>query len=436
MKNVIIPFSAGSLQQRDHIVYDKVSGEDVILKRGTYEAASYNTARYTLPKSQVVGIVDGVVNSAPIDVLAAKMFAANDYYRVTGLAFPIASITTKVYAYNIAGVEKTLTNVADIADFVSKFNAAYNSSYAKAAALADGQGVGITIGAFENGDMSNAVWSNMRFRISALDSLEAVKESKQTVLLGSTRIYHTSPWIYQCESIATILKAQGIAFLPAGVYPQMENGLISGNTFHLDKAVDYYSTNGSAAFSATSRMNLEAFNACASSSVAAERNMWDRFGGSYIAYIGSFLMRENSVKGVNAALWQAHKKMTDIIGGIITYTADLAETPAYPSAASVLAFGQADHPLMAAGKWHAADWQEVQALMKLTGKAATHKTAWDSEVLRCGGTPYYATHNTWLSCCGGNSRGGFVFYATDGSYDSGGKFGSNYGLAWSAFEIK
>lgn len=434
MKNVIIPFSLGSLQQRDHIVYDKVGGEDVILKRGTYEAASYNTARYTLPKSQVVGIVDGVVNSAPIDVLTTKMFAANDCYRITGLAFPIASISTIVYAYNIAGVEKTFTNVTDIADFVSKFNAAYNSSYAKAVALTDGQGVGITIGAYEQGDMSNAVWSNMRFRISALGSLEAVKESKQAVLLGNTRVYHTSPWVYQCESIATILKAQGIAFLPAGVYPQMNNGRIDGNTFHLDKAVDYYSTNGSAAFSATSRMNLEAFNACASSSVAAERNMWDRFGGSYPAYIASFLMRENSVKGVNAALWQAHKKMTNILGNIITYDVNLAETPAYPSAASVLAFGQADHPLMAAGKWHAADWQEMQALMKLTGKAATHKTAWDNEIIRCGGTPYYATHTTWLSCCEYASRAGFFFYGTHGTYANSAEFGSYYGLAWSAFK--
>lgn len=406
MKNVITPYSLAALQERDHIIYDKVAEKPMILKRGTYQASSYDTARYTIPRSQFMCAKNGKALCSPLNIDGSAMWAQSSFYKITGLTYPA---TLNVEFYHTG--DKTTTTVTgnDAASLATAIKAIH-SYVVKTEVLSDG--IGVQCNSYNTTDMSNAIYGGMRFRIMGDD---AEKVDSQTVTVGGVTLHMMDKSVYQCQDVKSILRGKGLALPPYQAYPWRTVGGAGGPVFHLQKAVAYYSTNGKSTFDKSSHMTRAMFDSLATSSNAEQRAYWQLYDGNYEKYISRSMVAVDDVRGGNG-IFHEISHITDLLGSIKTLNYKGESVDAYPCMAKALSYGF-DDPIHAPGKWLGADWFFMALLMQRSGLNSSNKTAWDREMLLVGGSPIYAERAVlWLPCCEYYSGIGFVSYSTAGSY--------------------
>lgn len=411
MKNVIIPYSLASLQERDHIIYDKVAEKPMILKRGTYKASDYDTARYSLPHSQFMEIWDGKPISAPLDFNGSTMWAQSSFYKITGLTYPA---TLNIEFYHTGNKTTTTVTGNDAASLATAIKAIH-SYVIKTEVLSDG--IGVQCNSYNTTDMTNAIYGGMRFRIMG-DDAEKIDDTH--VSIGNITLQMMDKVVYQCQLTKDVLKAKGIALMSNYIFPWLEGGSSAyGPIFHLQRAVEYLTANGVDSFSTSfsSKMKKSVFDALGESSNATERAFWLKYHGSYEEYIARWFMKTSDVRGVNT-LFADVAALSKILGTLKTLDYKGTEVDAYPCMAKCLAYGF-DDAVHAPGKWVGADWRLASLLMRRVGYNASNKTAWDREILLVGGSPTYATRASfWLPCCERSAYYGMIYYATGGAWDS------------------
>ena len=412
MKNVIIPFSLSSVQERDHLVWDKVAQKPMILKRDTYKASEYDTARFSAPHSQIMGLYHGKVLSAPLAMNGTAMWAQSSFYKITGLSYP-CTLNIEFYKTSDASTSKITTSVTgNDATSLAAAIKAIDSFVVKAEVLSDG--IGVQCNSYNTSDMSNAIYSSMRFRI--IDD-DAVKVDSQTVEIGDVTLHMMDEFVYQCQSMKDILKLRGIAVPPHQAYPGSATGAgTSGPLFHLKKGVSYYTTNGKATFDKSNTMTKAMFDSLAESTNAEQKAYWELYNGDYETYVARSFMDIDNVLSSNT-IFEDIAEMTKIMGSIKTQDYNGNTIDAYPAVGKSLTYGF-DDPIHAVGNWLGQDWRLMSIYMRKVGLNSTNKTDWDKEIQLVGGTPTYAASTMWLSCCEHNAYNGVIFGATSGNWST------------------
>lgn len=152
--------SAQNLEEGDMAFFDKVNHEYVIVKKAAIAAvlADYNTKRYETNYDTYVGTVGGMAHFTAIDDAysqAGMYTGAGDaaaeacYYRLEIDNTANGSITFSAASGNGSIASTTISwNAGDtMASIVALFTAK-NTSYITFAALADGKGVGLSVGGY------------------------------------------------------------------------------------------------------------------------------------------------------------------------------------------------------------------------------------------------------------------------------------------------
>ena len=160
------PLSADTLKEGDVLFYDRAIGEYCIVAMGMLQdvLADYNQARYETHFDTYVGTFDGVAHfvargdAAPTQDLYDNDRAATPcYYRIEIDNTQMGSIEFSATSGNASISNTTISwNAGDSMEtIVAKFTAKSNTSkYITFAALADGTGVGLSIGGNGNNTLT------------------------------------------------------------------------------------------------------------------------------------------------------------------------------------------------------------------------------------------------------------------------------------------
>ena len=426
MNNVIISYSLAAVQERDHLVWDKVAEKPMILKRGTYKASEYDTARYSAPHSQVMCVYQGKAICAPLATNGSASWAQSSFYKITGLTYP-ATLNISFYKASDSIITRTVTG--NDASSLATAIKAIDSYIVKAEVLADG--IGVQCNSYSTSDMSNAIYGRMRFRITG-DG--ASKVDSQTVTIGNITLHMMDEYVYQCQQQKDIIRHKGIALPPSQSYPwRLVGSASSGSGFHVAKMVSYYSTNGKTTFDASNTMTKAMFDSLSESTVPAQKAYWEKYNGDYTTYISRLLMDMEDVRGSNT-IYNDIAEFTKAVGSIMTKNYKGEDVPAYPAMNKCLTYGFDDN-IHSIGNWLGADWRLMSFYMQRTGINVSNKTDWDNEIRLVGGTPTYAGTSLWFPCCENYANVGLIFYATAGSCIGSAKAYSNTVLPFLAFDF-
>lgn len=429
MNNVIIPFSLSAVQERDHLIWDKVARQPMILKRGTYKQSEYDTDRYTVPRSQVMCVYQGKAICAPLNNNGTAMWAQSSFYKITGLTYP-ATLNISFYKTNASDGLITRTVTGNDAASLATAIKAIDSYIAKTEVLSDG--IGVQCNSYNTSDMSNAIYGSMRFRITG-DG--ATKIDATHVSIGDITLQMMDEYVYQCQQQKAIIRKKGVALPPYQAYPwRLVGSNSSGAGFHADKMVQYYSTNGKTSFDASSTMTKAVFDSLAESTVPAQKALWEKYDGDYKTYVSSILMDIEDVRGSNT-IYNDIAEFTKVVGSFVTKNYKNEDVPAYPALNKCLTYGFADDEIHAPGNWLSTDWRFMAMIMARTGLTSSNKTEWDNEIRLVGGTPTYAGTTYWLPCCENSASTGLIYYATNGNWATGTKNDSKHVLPFLAFDF-
>jgi len=414
-KNVILPLTEANCEVGDMAVFDTIESKRKILKSKTYHAGTFESSRYILSKGVYSvsqngkGIFVAVENAAA----SSKMWAERCYFRLTGLDLAQAgSITFKTYysgaAHNVVSWEAGAT----LASVVATINGlGLNASIFKAAVLADNTGIGVWV----NYPTTNT--------IASIFSVTASTGGGTAAAVEYMNKYNGNDVVWQYVETATIISGRVKA---ASV--RRRNGLVTSyGGGHFEKFVDHYKTNGSATFkpeSDVSPMNKACFDGLASSEVAAELALYNKYGGDYNKYMKGAMCANPCAYGATGLSYDDAAQQTALLGQVMTKDYDNNVIPAFPAAyyAHIYGINAAVPTGFEAGKWGLPTTYQMEKLIELVGLNSSNKTDFNRAIdkFNAAGNFYGSGHYFW-TCAEYSAGGSFRYYATYGIFGVNGK---------------
>lgn len=327
-KNIIIPYRSASLEMGDEKLYDMVDKCEKILKHGTYNASTFDSARYVRSESFFLH------SYADVDIFVYKTYngamqwAANNEYKVTCDLTQAGGFKYSCTPYGTA-ISGTCSWAAGatIASVVSQLTV----------------GSGLTVKAI--GD--NAI----RFSLSTYNNgvINFTNVSNATVLdcsfsarIGINGTEKGSHAGFQGQTVKTIFPA--LEYMAASSACYCESGNNSSYRTNVRPATfkSYHTTNGAAAFAAESEiapMKKSVWDALATSEVAEQKALYDKYGGDYDAYLLSRRIKKDTCKGVGNSCREQGMAYTYALANCYFTDAEGNTKHVYPAAAFCAEFG-------------------------------------------------------------------------------------------------
>lgn len=405
--NVLLPFKQGNCAVGDKIVYDSVESCLKVLKWRTYNADTFDWSRYV----NSTGIFGFDLCGKPV-IIAEKSpgsfaWAEKCHFRLTGFDLTAAgSITFKTYyswaahTGNVvswdAGV--TLTSLA------AKFNAlGLNASYFKVAVLADGTGIGICVDYPTTPDV---------------DAIFSITEQTGAVEREYMQLIDGKQYVPQYVDTSTII--------PGRLGPRSvlrKNGLMtSWGGGHPEKFYNYYSVNGSVTFQTeanTTPMRKEMFDSLAEASDAAQKALYDKYGGDYVAYLDGAMVLLDAPRGVMAESYDDFVAQTRLLAEVMTVDYDRKPIPAFPAAYEAFHYGVAAgvQTGFEIGNWGMLSGYGGEKLILCLGLDASHKSELNKALDKFNPSGnFYAGGYLWFSA-EISAYGAYFYYGGDGSFN-------------------
>ena len=412
-RNVILPFTPANCEVGDMVIYDTLENKKKILKWASYYAGTFDASRYIKSNAVFVGfqgrraLFFAVANAAS----AAQKWACACYFRLTGLDLTVdGSFTFKTYYSSAAHTDNVVswTAGATLASVVTTMNSlGLNASYFKAAALADGTGIGVQVDYPTTATVSN------------IFSLTAQSGGAADAEVEYMNQYDGNDAVFQYMNTGSVIPGRKAA--TSSVLRRNGNVLSYGGA-HYDKFYDYYKTNGSATFVAESTaapMNKACFDALASSVVEAELALYNKYDGDYGKYIKAAMVSEETLRGVMGLWYDGEVEQTAILGQILTKDYDENVIPAFPACYYAYRFGVNTPGVTTgfeAGQWGSPTPWQIVKIIKQVGLNASNKTTLNLaiEKFNPSGT-FYGNGSYFWTCAEYSDNFAFIYSGGNGN---------------------
>ena len=364
--NIIVPFTPANVELGDMVVFDTLEGKKKILKWKTFNDGTFNASRYIMSKSLYYTMDDGKSIFVPVENAASanKMWAESCYFRLTGLDLSSAgSFTFNTYyasaAHNGNLVEWSAG--ATLASVVATMNGlGLNASYFKAAVLADGTGIGVKVTYPTTATVAN---------------IFSITEQTGSASVEYMNKYNGNDVVWQYVSTSSLIPGR----VPVGSVLRKNGYVASYAGSHWDKFLSYYTNSGSATFvadSAAGVMKKSCFDGLASSQVADEVALYNKYDGNYNKYVDGRMVEEETMRGVVGWHGVDILLQTKLLADIMTLDYDRNVIPAFPAMHAIYKYGinSEIETGFEAGNFAAPSPRLLDKLMKRIGLDASHKT--------------------------------------------------------------
>ena len=363
--NIIVPFVPANVELGDMVIFDTLENKKKILKWKTYNAGTFDSARYIMSKSLYYMMDEGKAIFVPVEnaVAASQIWAESCYFRLTGLDLTAAgSFTFNTYyasaAHNGNLVEWSAG--ATLASVVATMNGlGLSASYFKAAVLADGTGIGVKVTYPTTATIAN---------------IFSITEQTGSASVEYMNKYNGNDVVWQYVLTNTIIPGR----VPAGVILRKNGYTASYSGSHWDKFLGYYTTNGSATFvadSAAGVMKEACFDGLAASQVAEELALYNKYGGDYDRYVDGRMVAPETMRGITGWHGVDDILQTKLLADIMTLDYDRNVIPAYPAMYYISKYGVNAGVVTGfeAGNFAAPSPRKMDALIKCVGLNAQNK---------------------------------------------------------------
>lgn len=408
-KNVVLPFIEENCEVGDIPVYDTIDAKVKVLKWRTYEASSFNGIRYYLGRCNYFAAQNGrgcfvASENAPTPSNSNTMWAQRQYFRLTGFETASAGYITFNTYYNwVSHNNNTINWTAgeSLASIASKMKETQNASYFNAEALADNSGIGVWVNYPTTGDMS---------------SVFSIPSQSGGVSIEVCGKYNGNDVVWQYVTTNTIIPER----TPAGSLIR-RNGLVtSWAGCNLPKFVQYYETNGKAVFTPETRadpMNRATFLACGVSSVEAEKALYDKYNGSYEAYMANMLPADPTAKYILANDYDEADKQTNLLADVMTKDYNGNVVPAFPASYNIGRFGyNTAFQFLNAGRWGLPTAWQLNKIMSMCGYSSASKT--DFNLAQCkinASGAIYGNGQYYWACSEYSANSAFSYTGSNGT---------------------
>ena len=399
-KNLFAPLSAA--QEADIVVYDKDELTHKVVKNGTYDSATFPSARYVI--GGVVFAREGdVVKIMAKDKLANARYAQGYKVKLTGFNLSVGGSFTITLADRETQSGTINYTTSDTLETVA---AAINTlGHTRFSAVAHSAYNCITI---EHNDYSTPT-------ITVSDSMPVIT---MTELAGK----------YQTTYVDTILE-NGIIKPDTIVRTKGLSTSYAGGNFAKFKA--YYSASGATdvglSEASSSILRQSAYN------VTDNPVLYSKYGGDYDAYLMSEMLAWPCGRGIIRQF--DSQLMTYALAAKTWVDVDGTIKPAYPSAAAHAAYGIATEGYITGfepGKWCCGSVYALWLTIRDRNLAGNDDV--NLSLSAVGGTKHLVSDYYW-SCCEYNSNGSWSYYGYYGYMITYSKSNSSSGRPLLALKI-
>jgi len=399
-ENPFAPLSAA--QEADIVVYDKDELTHKVVKKGTYDSATFPSARYVI--GGVVYAREGdVVNIMAKDKLDNARYAQGYKVKLTGFNFATGG------SFDISLADrgtKSGTISYTTSDTLGSIAAAINAlAHSRFSAVASETYNCITI---EHNDYSvpTITISNSSPAITMTELAGKYQTTLADSILGNGIIKPD-----------TIIRTKGLSTSYAG-----------GN---VAKFKAYYSASGATNVGLSESSSLilrqSAFN------MTDNPVLYAKYGGDYDAYLMSEMLAWPCGRGIIRQF--DSQLMTYALAAKTWVDVDGTIKPAYPSAAAHAAYGIAADGYTTgfeAGNWHCGSVYDLYLTIKDRNLAGNDDV--NLALAAVGGTKHLVSDYYW-SCCECHSNGSWYYRGNLGSMKNNYKYGSSSGRPLLALKI-
>ena len=286
-KNVIVPYRSALLEMGDEKLYDLAEHCEVILKHGTFNAATFDSARYVRSEAfyllsyadrdifvykKCIGDKANTYHGGAVD--GSEQWAANNEYKVTcdltedgGFSY-----TCTPYSSAISG-SCSWTAGATIASVVSQLT---TGSGLSVKAIGD-NAISFTLSTYNNGVITFSNTSHATVLDCSLSARIGIN--------GTPKGSHAG---FQGQAVKTIFPT--LEFMTASSVCYCESGNNSSYRTNIkpDTFKSWATSSGAATFKAESElepMKKSVWDALATDEDASHKALYDKYGGDYDKYL-------------------------------------------------------------------------------------------------------------------------------------------------------
>lgn len=410
--NILLPFRESNCEVGDMVVYDSVEKCHKVLKWKSYNAGTFDSSRYIMSKGLYVGAYGNKAHFVAQEDAGIGMWAEVCYFRLTG--FDLANAGSLTFKTNYAWAPHEGNVVSwdagvSLADIETKFNSlGLHASYFKAVVLADATGIGIRVDYPCTGTVSSI------FSITAQTGSVAVEYCNK---VGDTEV------VFQYVDTPNIIPGRA-NYVPSVV---RRNGVVTSfGGMHFDRFCQYYGTNGDASYGPESSaiMKRSVFEALATSTVAEQKALYDKYNGSYEEYIRGTMVSEECVRGVMSTSYDNYVEQTALLAKCMTTDYDRNSIPAFPAAYKAYHYGV--NTSFDTGfedtKWGLPSTYMLCKIMDLVGLTAENKTSFNKALDKFNSSGnFYGYAPYFWTCAEYSAYGAFIYGGYGGNLDAYGR---------------
>lgn len=340
-KNVIVPYRSASLEMGDEKLFDLAEHREVILKHGTYNAATFDSARYVRSEAFYLlsyGDRDIFVYKKCIGTKVntyhggaaggSEQWAANNEYKVTcdltedgGFSY-----TCTPYGSAISG-SCSWTAGATIDSVVSQLT---TGSGLSVKAIGE-NAIRFSLSTYNNGVITFSNTSHATVLDCSLSARIGIN--------GTPKGSHAG---FQGQTVKAIFPT--LEYMAASTDCYCESGNNSSYYTNVRPATfkSLATSSGAASFKAESEaqpMKKSVWDALATDEDASHKALYDKYGGDYDKYLLSRRIKKNICKGINATCREQGMAYTYALANCYFTDAEGNTKHIYPGAAICAAFG-------------------------------------------------------------------------------------------------
>lgn len=340
-KNVIVPYRSASLEMGDEKLYDLAEKREVILKHGTFNAATFDSDRYVRSEAfyllsygdrdifvykKCIGDKANAYHGGAVD--GSEQWAANNEYKVTCDLSQAGGFSYSCQPYDAAiSGSCSWAAGATIASVVSQLTV---GSGLTVKAIGD-NAIGFSLSTYNNGTITFNGVSNA----TVLDC----SFSARIGINGTPKGSHAG---FQGQTVKTIFPALEYMAASSVCYCESGNNSSYRTNIKPDTFKSYHSASGAAAFAAESEvipMKKSVWDALATDEDVTHKALYDKYGGDYDQYLLSRRIKKNICKGINATCREQAMAYTYALANCYFTDAEGNTKHVYPGAAICAAFG-------------------------------------------------------------------------------------------------
>ncbi len=355
-KNVIVPYRSASLEMGDEKLFDLAEHREVILKHGTYNAATFDSARYVRSEAFYLlsygdrdifvykRAIGDKTNSYGSGADGSEQWAANNEYKVTcdltedgGFSY-----TCTPYGSAISG-SCSWTAGATIASVVSQLT---TGSGLSVKAIGE-NAIRFSLSTYNNGVITFSNTSHATVHDCSLSARIGIN--------GTPKGSHAG---FQGQTVKTIFPT--LEYMAASTACYCESGNNSSYYTNVRPASfkSWATSSGEASFKAESEaqpMKKSVWDALATDEDASHKALYDKYGGNYDKYLLSRRIKKNICRGINATCREQGMAYTYALANCYFTDAEGNTKHIYPGAAICAAFGitvDGESTGFEPGNWH------------------------------------------------------------------------------------